>query len=142
MPRVAWDARTPRCLTAHGAQVVVNDIDHDAAHATASEIGGAVAIADVSTEEGACSVVEQAGPFDVVIANAGVSWHRDFAEMTTGEFDEALRHNLSTTFHIVRAAWPQMAARGYGRIVMTASGGIFGIAGVRTTSRPRARCGP
>ena len=116
-------------LVAHGAQVIVNDIDQEAAHAASSELGVAAVIADVSTEAGARSVVEQAGPFDVVIANAGVSWHRDFAEMTTGEFEDALQHNLSSTFHIVRAAWPQMAARRYGRIVTTASGGIFGIAG-------------
>jgi NAD(P)-dependent dehydrogenase (short-subunit alcohol dehydrogenase family) len=49
--------------------------------------------------------------------------------MATREFDDALRHNLSSTFQIVRAAWPQMVARGYGRIVTTASGGIFGITG-------------
>ena len=116
-------------LAAHGARVVVNDVDPDAAQATASELRVAAVIADMSTEDGVRSVVEQAGPFDVVIANAGVSWHRDFAEMTTGEFDEAVRHNLASTFHIVRAAWPQMMARHYGRIVTTASGGIFGIAG-------------
>ena len=116
-------------LAAHGARVIVNDIDDEAAHATAGELGVAVAVADVSTEAGARSVVEQAGSIDVVIANAGVSWHRDFAEMTVSEFDDALRHNLSSTFHMVRAAWPQMMARGYGRIVTVASGGMFGMAG-------------
>jgi NAD(P)-dependent dehydrogenase (short-subunit alcohol dehydrogenase family) len=116
-------------LAGHGARVVVNDIDPAAASDTARELGGASAVADVSTEDGARSVIEQAGPFDVVVANAGVSWHRDFADMATREFDDALRHNLSSTFHIVRAAWPQMVARGYGRIVTTASGGIFGVAG-------------
>jgi len=112
-----------------GAQVILNDIDEDAARSTASELGLEVAIADVSTEAGARSVIEQAGLIDVVIANAGVSWHRDFAEMTTSEFDETLRHNLWSTFHIVGAAWPQMVTRRYGRVVTTASGGLFGIAG-------------
>jgi len=116
-------------LSALGAQVVLNDIDEDAARSAASELGLAVAIADVSTEAGARSVIEQSGTVDVVIANAGVSWHRDFSEMTTSEFDEALRHNLASTFHIVRATWPQMVARRYGRVVTTASGGLFGIAG-------------
>jgi NAD(P)-dependent dehydrogenase (short-subunit alcohol dehydrogenase family) len=116
-------------LAASAARVVINDVDHDAAHATAHELGVSVVVADVSTEDGARSVIEQAGPFDVVIANAGVSWHRDFAEMTVAEFDDALRHNLSSTFHVVRAVWPQMVARGYGRIVTVASGGMFGMAG-------------
>jgi NAD(P)-dependent dehydrogenase (short-subunit alcohol dehydrogenase family) len=116
-------------MAQRGARVVVNDIDREAATATASELGVAVATGDVSTEDGARSVIEQLGPLDIVIANAGVSWHRDFAELTTGEFDETLRHNLSSTFHVVRAVWPQMVAQRYGRIVTTASGGIFGIAG-------------
>ena len=116
-------------MAERGARVVVNDIDHEVATVTATELGVAVSVGDVSTEDGARSVIEQLGPIDIVIANAGVSWHRDFAELTTSEFDEALRHNLSSTFHVVRAVWPQMVARRYGRIVTTASGGIFGIAG-------------
>lgn len=116
-------------LATHGARVVINDIDGDAARATADELDVAAVVADVSTEEGARSVIEQAGPVDIVVANAGVSWHRDFSEMSVSEFDDALRHNLSSTFHIVRAVWTQMVARRYGRIVTTASGGIFGIAG-------------
>ncbi len=63
-------------LAARGARVLVNDIDDDAARVTASELGVAVVVADVSTEAGARSVIEQAGPVDVVVANAGVSWHR------------------------------------------------------------------
>ncbi|MEO5841999.1 MAG: SDR family NAD(P)-dependent oxidoreductase [Acidimicrobiales bacterium] len=116
-------------LAARGARVIVNDMDHEAADATAGELGVQVIAADVSTEASARSVIEQAGPIDVLIANAGVSWHRDFAELTASEFDDALRHNLASTFHIVQAAWPQMAADRYGRVVTTASGGIFGIAG-------------
>jgi NAD(P)-dependent dehydrogenase (short-subunit alcohol dehydrogenase family) len=116
-------------LSRYGARVIVNDIDGDAAEDAARDVGGAVAVGDVSTEEGARSVVDRAGPLDIVIANAGASWHREFADLTTAEFDEAVRHNLASTFHVVHAAWPQLVERGYGRIVMTASGGIFGISG-------------
>jgi NAD(P)-dependent dehydrogenase (short-subunit alcohol dehydrogenase family) len=116
-------------LAVLGARVVLNDIDHDALLATAAELGVAAITADVSTDAGARSVIEQAGPIDVLVANAGVSWHREFAEMTTSEFDDAVRHNLASTFHVVRAAWAYMMATRYGRIVTTASGGIFGIAG-------------
>jgi NAD(P)-dependent dehydrogenase (short-subunit alcohol dehydrogenase family) len=116
-------------LAARGARVIVNDIDHDAAHATARELGVAAIVADVSTEVGARSVLDQAGPVDVLIANAGVSWHRDFAELSAVEFDDALRHNLASTVHVVRAAWPQMVTNQYGRVLTTSSGGIFGIAG-------------
>lgn len=116
-------------LAARGARVILSDIDDDAVLATAAELGQTAITADVSTEAGARSVIEQAGPIDVLVANAGVSWHREFAEMTTSEFDDAVRHNLASTFHVVRAAWAHMMATRYGRIVTTASGGIFGIAG-------------
>ena len=116
-------------LAARGAHVVVNDIDGDAAHATAGELGVAVAAGDVSTDAGARAVVAEAGAVDIVVANAGVSWHRDFAELSGDEFDETVRHNLASTFHVVRACWAHMIEQHYGRIVTTASGGIFGIAG-------------
>lgn len=116
-------------LAARGAHVVVNDIDGDAAIATAAELSVAVVVGDVSTDSGARAVVAAAGPVDIVIANAGVSWHRDFTELSGDEFDETLRHNLASTVHVVRACWAHMVEQHYGRIVTTASGGIFGIAG-------------
>jgi NAD(P)-dependent dehydrogenase (short-subunit alcohol dehydrogenase family) len=120
-----------KLLVARGARVVVNDIDGDALRAAAAEMGTdvAVAVGDVSTEADARAVVAAAGPVDIVIANAGVSWHRPFAELTAQEIDECVRHNLFATVHVVRACWAAMARRGYGRVVTTSSGGIFGIEG-------------
>ena len=116
-------------LAARGARVVVNDIDRDAAIATAGELGVAVAVGDVSSDAGARVVVGEAGAVDIVIANAGVSWHREFADLSSAEFDETMRHNLASTVHVVRACWAHMIEQCYGRIVTTASGGMFGIAG-------------
>jgi NAD(P)-dependent dehydrogenase (short-subunit alcohol dehydrogenase family) len=116
-------------LAARGARVVVNDIDGDEARSTAAELGAAVAGGDVSTEAGARSVLDVAGHVDIVIANAGVSWHRDFGELSSDEFDDSVRHNLMSTVHVVRACWAPMVAQRFGRIVTTASGGIFGIEG-------------
>jgi NAD(P)-dependent dehydrogenase (short-subunit alcohol dehydrogenase family) len=116
-------------LAERGARVVLNDIDADEAHSTAGALGIACAVGDVSTEAGARAVVAGAGAVDIVIANAGVSWHRDFADLTTEEYDHCLRHNLSSTVHVVRACWAGMIERSYGRVVTTASGGMFGIAG-------------
>lgn len=111
-------------LRAHGARVVANDAD----------AGLAVdVVADVSTAAGARACVEAAldsyGQLDAVIANAGTSWHRTFADLTDDEFDDCIRHNLYSTYHVLKRAWTPMCARGYGRIVTTSSDGIFGIAG-------------
>lgn len=105
-----------------GAVVVTVDVDQPAD-----------VVADVATEQGARSVIDHAlarhGRVDAVIANAGTSWHRPFAELTTEEFDRCVRDNLYSTYHIVREAWPHMVAARHGRVVLTSSGGVFGIAG-------------
>jgi NAD(P)-dependent dehydrogenase (short-subunit alcohol dehydrogenase family) len=120
-------------LAARGANVFVNDIDDEAANAVAHEIDGEPVPGDVSSEHGAVAVMERvldrSGVCDAVIANAGTSWHRMFGELSAAEIDEALRHNLLSTIHIVRAAWPHFLEQHFGRIVTTSSGGIFGIAG-------------
>jgi NAD(P)-dependent dehydrogenase (short-subunit alcohol dehydrogenase family) len=111
-------------LRERGARVITNDIDAD---------GEVDVVADVSAEAGARLVIaraiEESGRIDAVIANAGTSWHVPFAEMTAEDFDRCVRDNLYSTFHIVRQAWPHMMAQGYGRVVTTSSGGIFGIEG-------------
>lgn len=111
-------------LRAHGARVVANDLDVEA---------GVDVVADVSTAAGARACVDAAldsyGRLDAVIANAGTSWHRTFAELTDDEFDSCVRNNLYSTYHVLKAAWAPMCAAGYGRIVTTSSDGIFGIAG-------------
>jgi NAD(P)-dependent dehydrogenase (short-subunit alcohol dehydrogenase family) len=37
--------------------------------------------------------------------------------------------SLFGTFHVVLAAWPHLVGQGFGRIVTTASGAVFGFAG-------------
>lgn len=117
-----------------GAHVVVNDVDAAAARHTAAAVPGAVACpADVSTPDGAASAVRGAldrlGRLDVVVANAGASWHRPVPELTATDLDTVLGPNLHATFHVVIAAWPHLVERAHGRIVTTASAAVFGFAG-------------
>ena len=121
-------------LASRGATVIVNDIDAEDAVNAASSIPGAIACAaDVATAGGARDVVQRAldacGRVDIVIANAGTSWHRAFADLTADELHDVLGPNLFGTFHVVHAAWPHLLAQGAGRIVTTASGAVFGFVG-------------
>jgi NAD(P)-dependent dehydrogenase (short-subunit alcohol dehydrogenase family) len=121
-------------LAGRGASVVVSDIDAEAATDAAASITGAIAFTgDVAAADSAAEVVSSAidafGRIDIVVANAGTSWHRPFAELTLDELDEVLGPNLIGTFAVVHAAWPHLVAQGYGRIVTTASGAVFGFAG-------------
>jgi NAD(P)-dependent dehydrogenase (short-subunit alcohol dehydrogenase family) len=63
-------------LVAEGAQVVVNDLDVDACHAVADEIGAVPAPGDCASEAGIRAIVDLAtrrfGRVDLYLANAGI----------------------------------------------------------------------
>jgi len=67
------------------------------------------------------------GPPDIFISNAGVQHWRDFATVTLEEMRSLLEINLWGVMLGLKAVWPAMLARGYGRIVLTgSSAGLWG----------------
>ena len=132
-------------LAERGATVVVNDLggsiegtgaDAGPASNVAAEIGdaGGTALADgsdVSTATGAhalvAAAVENFGRVDAVINNAGIMRWSGFPEVDEDDLTRHLAVHTVGSFHVTRAAWPHMAERNYGRVVMTTSSGIFGL---------------
>jgi 3-oxoacyl-[acyl-carrier protein] reductase len=101
----------------------------EAAVAAATGPGGAHGIvADVSTEEGASSVVDGAvatfGGLDIVVNNVGGSGAGTFDGLDAADLDDVLRKNLLPAVLVSRAALPQLRAGGGGVVAMIAS--IFG----------------
>lgn len=134
-------------LASRGANVVVNDIGHDpemrhypgqaSAEAVAEEIraAGGSAVADsnsVATAEGAEAIVRTAldafGSVDILINNAAISISAPVDVMSERDFIRHIDINLMGTIWTCRAAWPHMKAKGYGRIVNTASPSMTGFA--------------
>ncbi len=130
-----------RLLAERGAKVVVNNriraghesrtpVAHEAADAIRAAGGDAVAdTSDIGTKAGAAAVVQAAidayGRIDVVVNNAGVVQFHEFAGYPDDEFDLMVDIHLRGTWRVNRAAWPHLAAQGYGRIVNTVSRGAF-----------------
>ena len=132
-------------LAARGAGVVVNDLgssmggegaDAEPASAVAAEIvaAGGAAIAnhsDVSTTTGAQALVDATiarfGRVDILVNNAGIVRWAGFPEADADNLDRHLAVHVGGSFNTTRAAWPHMVERGYGRIVMTGSTGMFGL---------------
>jgi NAD(P)-dependent dehydrogenase (short-subunit alcohol dehydrogenase family) len=131
-------------LASLGASVVVNDLGTDLsgegrdtgpADEVVAEIaqsgGEAVAnAASVADPAGAASIVgaalERYGRIDAVVNNAGILTLDQFPEMATDTLASHLAVHVLGTFNVTRAAWPHMAASGYGRVVITTSSAIFG----------------
>lgn len=119
-------------LTARGATVVVSDIDEDAAGAAAERLDRAEPVAcDVRDEQQVADLIngvtQRHDALDVVVANAGIGAVRPLVEMSLEEWRAVMAINLDGTFLTVRAAGAEMARRGSGAIVTTAS--ITALAG-------------
>ncbi len=62
-----------------------------------------------------------AEPVDILVNNAGINPLGSADEVSDAEFDETLRVDLTAPLLLARALAPQMAARGYGRILNVSS---------------------
>jgi NAD(P)-dependent dehydrogenase (short-subunit alcohol dehydrogenase family) len=128
-------------LARRGARVVVNDVAKGpdgtpVAEKAAAELRalGAEAIADtasVADEAAVEAMIERAvqafGSVDILVNNAGNAITKPIWKLSTEDMRAVLDVHLFGTFWSMRAALPHMRARGYGRIVNTASAlGAFG----------------
>ena len=123
-------------LARHGARVVVNDMQADAAERVADEIaaagGDALAVrASVTDEAEVAAMVHSAtlawGGVDILVNNAGILRDKSFAKMDLADFRLVVEVHLMGAAICSKAVWEQMRARRFGRIVMTtSSSGLYG----------------
>ncbi len=64
---------------------------------------------------------EALGPVDIVVNNAGVQHVSPVEDFPIPKWDLIIALNLSAAFHTTRLAFPEMKARGWGRIINIAS---------------------
>jgi NAD(P)-dependent dehydrogenase (short-subunit alcohol dehydrogenase family) len=87
---------------------------------------------DISTVDGAEALVRAAvdafGPVDALINNAGIMRWAGLPDVDADAIERHLAVHTLGSFNTARAVWPSMVSRGYGRIVMTTSAGVFGLA--------------
>lgn len=134
-----------KLLAQRGAKVVVNDLGvgpdgRNILRANAEQVAdeicaaGGEAVADlhsVADEDGARRVVQTAmdvwGRVDILVNNAGVCFMAHFDEISDADIRNVIDVHLMGTVWMCRAAWPHMRDAGYGRIVNTTSGAMFGL---------------
>ena len=108
-------------LAAEGAEVVIGDLDMEAAGRLAAGIGGRAVQLDVADAVAARRTIEGAGPLDVLVNNAGVDDFAFFTAMTPERWRRLIAVNLEGVFACTHAALPAMQRARYGRIVNIAS---------------------
>jgi 3-oxoacyl-[acyl-carrier protein] reductase len=100
-------------FSAHGARVVLSDIDAEPAHEAAEAIkgagGDALAVAgDVTAAEFAPCLVKSAldayGRLDCLVNNAGYTWDGTAHKMTDEQWQAMLDVHLTAPFRLIRAA--------------------------------------
>ena len=81
--------------------------------------------ADMSKPEAVAQMVREAeaafGAIDVLVNNAGIQFVSPIEEFPPEKWEQIIAINLSSAFHAMHAAIPGMKARGWGRIINTAS---------------------
>ena len=61
------------------------------------------------------------GPVDILVNNAGIQFVAPISEMPRSKWNDIIAVNLSSAFDTMRLLLPQMAERGYGRVINIAS---------------------
>ena len=113
---------TARALRAEGAEVVLNGFGEEQEIARlCDELGARHAAADLATTAGVEALMAEAGPVDILVNNAGMQHVAPVEDFPPEKWDAILALNLSAAFHTARLAVPHMKARGWGRIIATAS---------------------
>src|SRR6201982_2860842 len=131
-------------LGRHGAEIVVHGRDAGRGSAVAGTItaeGGKARFvaADLTDPAQVDHLVEQAGPVDVLVNNAGFSWFGPTADLDVATFDRLFTANVRSAYFLVAALGPKMAARGSGSIISLGSmAGQIGLAGGAAYSATKA----
>lgn len=114
-----------RSLHAHGARVVLVDLDGDAAKAAAVEVDGLGLACDVTSEDQVRAVVRDTvgefGRLDVFVNNAGITRDASLKKMTVEQFDSVITVHLRGTWLGVREASAVMREAKTGSIVNISS---------------------
>ena len=121
-----------KALAAEGASLVINGFgDADAIEAIRAELAatsGATALydaADMTKPEQIAALIDRAvaetGRIDIAINNAGIQHVSPIEDFPDDKMEAIVRINMTSAWHVMKAVVPHMKARGWGRIISTAS---------------------
>jgi NAD(P)-dependent dehydrogenase (short-subunit alcohol dehydrogenase family) len=129
---------TARQMAAHGAKVVILDLERAQPADAAAQLGSGHLglVADVTNKEqcdaAAAAIVSKYGRIDILVNNAGITQPVKTLEISGADYDRILDVSLRGTLYMSQAAIPAMRQQQSGSIVCISSvsaqrgGGILG----------------
>jgi 3-oxoacyl-[acyl-carrier protein] reductase len=105
---------TAELLAAHGAKVVISDLDSDMAPEAASTIDGDTAVfaadltADGAPEQLVQTAIDAWGKIDIIVNNAGYTLDAPIHKMSDDWFQKMLDIHVTVPFCVIRAAAPHL----------------------------------
>lgn len=112
-------------LASDGCRVAVVDLNAAQASTVADAIGGLAIQADLSQRADCRRAVDETiahfGRVDILINNAGFQHIAPIADFPEDVWEKLLAVMLTAPFLLTKYVWPQMAERGWGRVVNISS---------------------
>ncbi len=110
-----------RALHAEGADLVLSGRRAEILEPLAKELGAAVVIADLTNLNDVARLLAEAGPIDILVANAALPASGLLLEYTQEQILRNVSVNLSVPILMARASAEGMVSRGHGHIIMIGS---------------------
>jgi 3-hydroxybutyrate dehydrogenase len=111
-----------RALAGEGAKLILNGFGDPAEIETLrAELGAGYSDADLTKAEAIEAMMAEAGPVDILVNNAGTQHVAPVDQFPVDKWNLIIALNLTAAFHTTRLAVPAMRAKGWGRIISTAS---------------------
>ena len=111
-----------RALAGEGAKLILNGFGDPAEIAKLqAELGAGYSEADLTKPEAIEAMMAEAGTVDILVNNAGTQHVAPVDQFPVDKWNLIIALNLSAAFHTTRLAVPGMRAKGWGRIINTAS---------------------
>jgi len=123
-------AAIAKLFAVRGANVAINDVNHEASNNTVEEIkaSGGVAVffpADITKEEEVKTMIKKAvatfGSVDILVNNAGIMKTLKTEELTVENWDKTLSVNLKGAFICCKAVLKIMKEKSFGKIINISS---------------------
>ncbi len=110
-----------RRLAAEGAELVLSGRRLDVLEPLAQELGATAIAAELGDLDAVERLMAEAGPLDLLVANAALPTSGDLLEYTPDQLARALTVNLHAPIAMTRTAAAGMVERGRGHVVLIGS---------------------